>query len=188
MLKKIFAALIVCALALGALFASAGSASAATTISRANLAKAASAVEYENVGGSQYGRYKAAAGYKTQLNWTKDGCSIPTKALIIAAGVSPATFLLMLNYKHVFAHSCDRHDFGYRNYGKNTSTPGPHLKLSPTQARKASIDSRFYSNMKIQCDKAYGFPYIARAACKLAAGGFYIAVSKTSAGRKAFFG
>ena len=47
----------------------------------------------------------------------------------------------MLSYEHIFQHSCDRHDFGDRNYGKNTTTKGPHLKLDPTQKRRRrSID------------------------------------------------
>ncbi len=188
MSKKISAALVACVMVIAALITTAGSASAAAPLSRAKLAKAASAVEYEKVGGSLYGKYKKAAGYSKQLNWTNDGCSIPTKALVAAAVVSPATFLAMLKYERVFQHSCDRHDFGYRNYGKNTKTSGPHLKLDPTQSRKNSIDSKFYSNMKLQCDRDYGFPYISRTACKVAARGFYLAVSKTPQGHKAFFG
>lgn len=187
MFKKIAAVLMACVVTTAAMLGSAGSASAAG-VSRAALAKAASAVEYEKVGGSLYGHYKKAPGYATQLNWTKDGCSIPTAALVTAAILSPATFAAMVKYKGVFKSSCDRHDFGYRNYGKNTTTPGPHLKLNPTTARKNSIDAKFLSNMNIQCDRAYGFPYVSRTACKVAAKGFYVAVNKTSQGHKAFFG
>ena len=187
MFKKISAVLIACVVAAAAMLGAAGSASAAGK-SRAALAKAASAVEYEKVGGSLYGHYKHATGYSTQLNWTNDGCSIPTKALVVAGILSPVTLAAMLKYKAVFQASCDRHDFGYRNYGKNTSTKGPHLKLDPTQSRKNSIDVKFKSNMNLQCDRAYGAPYISRTACKVAAQGFYLAVSRTSQGHKAFFG
>ena len=185
MFKRLLTVMLVCLLALGAVIASSGSASAAAPKTRAQLAKAASAVEYEKVGGSLYGKYKKAAGYKTQLNWIKDGCSVPTKALVIAGLVSPVTLAAMLKYEHTFVHSCDRHDFGYRNYGKNTSTPGPHLKLNPTQARKNSIDAKFYSNMQLTCA---GENFLIRPVCKVAAKGFYLAVSKTSQGHKAFFG
>jgi len=187
MFRKISAVLIACVVTAAGLVGSAGSASAAG-VSRTALAKAASAVEYENVGGSNYGYYKSKAGYRTQLNWGNDGCSIPTKALVAAGILSPATLLAMLKYKAVFEHSCDRHDFGYRNYGKNTRTAGPHLKLNPTEARKHSIDVQFRDNMYLQCTKKYGAPYISRTACKGAAQGFYLAVSKTSGGHKAFFG
>lgn len=43
--------------------------------------------------------------------------------------VSKATLAAMLLYMYVFYDSYNRHDFGYRNYGKNLSTAGPHLKL-----------------------------------------------------------
>lgn len=187
MFKKISAVLVACVVTAAAMLGSAGSAAAAG-VSRAALAKAASAVEYEDVGGSNYGHYKKTSGYATQLNWTNDGCSIPTAALVAAGILSPVTLAAMLKYKAVFEHSCDRHDFGYRNYGKNTKTPGPHLKLNPTETRKHSIDVQFRDNMDLQCTQKYGFPYISRTACIGAAEGFYLAVSKTSGGHNAFFG
>lgn len=181
-LSALLAAIMVATLAL----VSAPAASAAPSVSRAKLKAVASKVEYETVGGSHYGHYKKTSPYNRQLNWTNDGCSVPKKVELIAIGVSPATFALMKLYEHVFQHSCDRHDFGYRNYGKNTSTPGPHPKLNPTHARKNSIDSKFYSNMKVQCERKYGRFNPARYLCKGAAYGFYLAVHKK--GGKAFFG
>jgi hypothetical protein len=186
-LKRISAVLMACVVTATAMLGSAGSASAAG-ISRAALATAADAVEYENVGGSLYGHFRGAAGYSTQLNWGSDGCSIPAGALVVAGIISPVTLAAMVKYRAIFEQSCVRHDFGYRNYGRNTSTSGPHLGLDPTHTRKNSIDARFKSNMNLQCDRAYGFPYVSRTACKLAAEGFYLAVDKTPQGHRAFFG
>lgn len=42
--------------------------------------------------------------------------------------------------------------------------------------------------MKLQCDRAFGWPYVSRNVCKVAAHGFYLAVNRTSGGHKPFFG
>jgi phospholipase A2-like protein len=153
----------------------------ASATPRATLKAAATAVAFETVGGSNYAKYKAK--YPTSLNWGNDGCSVPNKVLV-AGGLG----VVIKAYGKVFEHSCDRHDFGYRNFGKNTTTPGTHPKFSPTRATKDKIDSRFYSNMKVQCDKKYGGIIKAplRAACKAAAKTFYTAVSHFA--DDAFFG
>lgn len=158
-----------------------GLASPASATSRATLKAAATAVAYEQVGGSKYGHYKDA--YPKELNWTNDGCSVPNKVLVLG-GLGA----VLKVYGKVFEHSCDRHDFGYRNFGKNTTTPGVHPKFSPTRATKNKIDARFYSNMKIQCDQKFGGVVKAplRAACKAAASTFYLAVSRHA--DEAFFG
>ncbi|GGL98019.1 phospholipase A2 [Nakamurella endophytica] len=171
-------AVIIPALALALLGGSVTAAEAAP--SRATLKAAASKVEYETVGGSNYGHYKKK--YPTQLNWTKDGCSVPK-----AVWISPALALVLAHYSGVFKASCDRHDFGYRNYGK-ASGPGVRPKFDPTRARKNSIDSRFRSNMRVQCQREYGswWEIGAKEACYKAADVYYTAVSL--GGDKAFFG
>ncbi len=153
----------------------------ASATTRATLKAAATAVAFETVGGSNYGTYKAK--YPTSLNWGNDGCSVPS--YIRAA---PGLGAVLSAYSHVFVHSCDRHDFGYRNFGKNTTTSGVHPKFSPTQATKDKIDSRFYTNMKINCDDSFGGIIKAplRAACKAGAWTFYEAVHLR--GNGAFFG
>jgi hypothetical protein len=175
---RIRAVAIVFAMVGAVLLGSAGSAVAAP--SRATLLAAANAVEYETVGGSNYAYYKAK--YPTALNWSKDGCSVPKYVV-----VSPALALVLRHYSGTFQKSCDRHDFGYRNYGKNPANR-PLVRLDPTRARKNSIDSRFLSNMNIQCDRAYTHVWEipAKAACKGAAKVYYTAVSRY--GDKAFFG
>ena len=117
----------------------------------------------------QFTAVRATTPHADQLDWTSDACSYSPDA----------------PFGHAFTPACDRHDFGYRNYGKNTSTPGVHLKLDPTSARKKAIDSRFYSNMKKQCDDKYGNP-VTTGACKVAAKTFYTAVDKF--GGSAFYG
>lgn len=153
----------------------------ASATPKATLKAAAEIVAYEKVGGSNYAKYKAK--YPKELNWTNDGCSVPHKVLVLGGlGV------VLKAYGKVFEKSCDRHDFGYRNFGKNTTTPGVHPKFSPTRATKNKIDSRFHSNMKVQCDKKFGGVVKAplRAACKGAAKTFYEAVNRYA--DEAFFG
>ena len=158
-----------------------GLVSPASATPKATLKAAATAVAYEQVGGPKYGDYKDT--YPTELNWTNDGCSVPNKVLVLG-GLGA----VLKVYGKVFERSCDRHDFGYRNFGKNTTTPGVHHKFSPTRATKDKIDSRFYSNMKIQCDKKFAGTLKAplRAACKAAAKTFHVAVSRYA--DEAFFG
>ena len=148
--------------------------------SRTTLQNAASRVEYEDQGGPAYAYYHKK--YPTQLNWTKDGCSVPA-AMLSYRGLGA----VLRNYSSVFRHSCDRHDFGYRNYGSNTSTPGRHPRFDPVQYRKDTIDKRFLVNMGIQCRKTYSAGS-GRNACYVAATIFYGAVNTTNAGHKAFFG
>lgn len=158
-----------------------GLVSPASATPRATLKAAAQAVAYEQVGGPKYGDFKDT--YPRELNWTKDGCSVP-KAVLAIRGVSA----VVKAYGKVFERSCDRHDFGYRNFGKNTKTPGVHPKFSPTQATKDKIDNRFRSNMKIQCAQRYDdiWDIPAREACKKAADVFYLGVHLGGGG--AFFG
>lgn len=92
------------------------------------------------------------------------------------------------HYMGVFDHSCDRHDFGYRNFGKNTTTSGVHPKFSPTQATKNKIDTRFLNNVRIQCDARYDdvLDIPAKKLYRGAANIFYAAVKY--GGHGAFFG
>ncbi len=144
------------------------SASAATCTTRRC---AADAVVAERVGGPLYGYYKARFP-EPQLVWSHDGCSVPW-------WLSSVTTYA---YSKVFVHSCDRHDFGYRNYGKGWKG-GP--KFDPTRSRKDSIDSRFLANMKVNCDGLSVFNPL-KIACKTVAQAFYTAVHV--GGDKAFFG
>ena len=165
-----------------ALVASFGLAAPANAATRAELKAAATAVAYEQVGGGNYAKYKTK--YPTQLNWGNDGCSVPAAV----RNAVPKMEWVLDHYMGVFEKSCDRHDFGYRNFGKNTSTSGVHPKFSPTQATKDKIDSRFLANMRVQCDQRYDdvWDIPAKKACRGAANIFYAAVKL--GGKGAFFG
>ena len=154
---------------------------AATTASaptRAQLAAAVQAVEYENVGGPNFGYYFHK--YPTQIDWQTDGCSVPSSILH-----APGLGNVLKYYSGVFNHSCVRHDFGYRNYGSGVKNG---LRLDPTEARKKTIDNRFHSNLDIQCKSAYSgvTKVVQREACYAAAKIFYDAVA--TFGGQAFFG
>ena len=150
--------------------------------SRATLKAAANAVAFERVGGSNYRIYKEK--YPKRLNWGNDGCSVPEEI----SEAYPRLAWVIEHYEGVFQKSCDRHDFGYRNFGSNTSTAGPHPSFSPTRATKDRIDTRFHRNMRIQCDQRYDdvWDIPANQACKAAAKVFHTAVKY--AGDDAFFG
>ncbi|WP_253911105.1 phospholipase A2 [Streptomyces sp. CNQ-509] len=89
------------------------------------------------------------------LNWTADGCSVPT-------GYAP--------YREVFRPACALHDFGYRNYG------GKHeRKLSPTRETENWIDGRFRTETRRICDDRDG-SRLSRLTCLNAAEAYYEAV------------
>lgn len=161
------------ALALIALVGLGGPAHAAP--SRATLAAAANAVAFETVGGSNYAKYQAL--YPTELDWSNDGCSVPSAILKF-----PNIGQVLATYKNIFEKSCDRHDFGYRNFGSRGA-----LKLDPTEATRNRIDDRFYSNMRIQCQTRYDdwWDVPARQLCYGAAKTFYEAVD--TFGKSAFY-
>ncbi|KAF8425279.1 prokaryotic phospholipase A2-domain-containing protein [Tirmania nivea] len=82
------------------------------------------------------------------LNWTDDGCSNSPDR--------PAGFN--------FLHSCQRHDFGYRNFKKQNRF---------TKANRLRIDDKFKSDLYNECEN-HGI--IKRTACKRIADTYYIAV------------
>ena len=145
----------------------------ASATPRATLKAAAEAVAYERVGGGNYAKYKAM--YPSELNWGNDGCSVPAAI----RNAVPRMQWVLDHYMGVFQKSCDRHDFGYRNFGSNTTTSGVHPKFSPTEATKARIDTRFLNNMRVQCDERYDdvWDIPANKACRRAATIFYTAVN-----------
>jgi hypothetical protein len=65
------------------------------------------------------------------FNWTSDGCSWTPPA-----------------WAQLFRPACLLHDFGYRNFGNG-------LRLQRTEARRAWIDGRFYTEMKRICNDKY---------------------------------
>lgn len=136
-------------------------------ISRATIIGVVAKVAYAPVGSSTYSSWYGFQ--RARIDWSQDGCSVPEWAKLWRS---------VRKYKAYFGPSCARHDFGYRNFGKVK-------RYDMTAARKASLDYRFYLNMRLQCTQVRGSD---NAVCNDTAKLFYLAVSKTEAGRKAFFG
>lgn len=143
--------------------------------SRATLTAAVKAVTYERVYGSYYRIYKAK--YPTQIIWDNNACSVPENIMEVEIGAGPwLRGKPVKYYAGLFEKSCDRHDFGYRNYGSDAGG----LTLDPTEARRQSINDRFFSNMRYQCQRIFPRKYVEaaqRGACYGAAEAFYTAVN-----------
>jgi hypothetical protein len=126
------------------------------------------AVAFEDVYGPKYGFWKAHP-FKG-ISWDTNGCSVPTS--LLKANYKTLIVGFSLDYSSVFKKSCDRHDFGYRNYGKG-------LKLERTDAQRAKIDRKLSDNMDLQCKKRFGhkvLEYAQRKTCFRVSGLFYRAV------------
>lgn len=145
----------------------------------AQLAHAVHAVAFERVYGSKYGYYKRRYLH-TAIDWDKNGCSVPKSVtstnlhgIPLGRGVA--------YYSRLFRKSCDRHDFGYRNYG--SASHG--LALDSSSHRRAMIDRRLHRNMDYQCRHHFDrkFDGIARGACYKASDVFYKMVRRFAAGR-----
>jgi hypothetical protein len=142
---------------------------------RAQLAAAVKAVEYERVYGHNWAKYKAIYPPGSGIIWDHNGCSVPKALLELHDGWVPIGKGLSY-YANLFEKSCNRHDFGYRNYGSATNG----LKLDPTEKRRDSIDTQLHHNMDHQCDVIFSRKYveaIQRGACRKASDVFYWAVS-----------
>ena len=151
---------------------------------RAQLASAVYAMEYEQVGGAHYGYYlrKYPPQYllTRQIDWSTDGCSVPRALLGF-----PKLGWVLNYYSGTFHESCVRHDFGYRNYGSGNSIG---LRLDPTEARRKTIDNRFHANMDIQCRSRFaGIWRVPQLEACYAAGKVYYEAVRFR-GHQAFFG
>jgi phospholipase A2-like protein len=169
MKKKLVTALVALSATAGALapataMAVAPEATAAPTAQVAPAAAACSpkcaarAVTLERVYGPLYGRYKEI--YPNRLYWDNNGCSFP-KWMYEVRGLGWA----VKHYSGKLQKSCDRHDFGYGNHGKSGLS-------------RLTVDQRFLSNMRYQCERIYDdwYDLPARALCNKAAGIMYKAV------------
>lgn len=140
---------------------------------RAELAAAVDAVAFERVYGSNYRIYKEKYP-NAGIIWKNNGCSVPKKIIELKFRNVPVGKAVGY-YSKLFEKSCDRHDFGYRNYGSKTNG----LKLDPSGARRDQIDDRLHSNMDYQCKKVFPRKVrdsIKRGACYKASDVFYEAV------------
>jgi hypothetical protein len=78
----------------------------------------------------------------------------------------------------MFSPACERHDFGYRNYGKRW--------MDPTDWRRLQVDERFLHDMRGICDREFAASGGLRASCRTQATSFYQAVKNF--GGPAFYG
>jgi hypothetical protein len=142
---------------------------------REELAAAVSAVAFERVYGSNYRIYKEK--YPDDgIIWKNNGCSVPEKILKFNPPKMPLGKGVGY-YAKLFEKSCDRHDFGYRNYGSKTNG----LKLDPSARRRDQIDDRLHSNMDYQCKRIFSRKYVEavqRGLCYKASDVFYEAVHR----------
>ncbi|CAB4909028.1 unannotated protein [freshwater metagenome] len=154
-----------------------------TAPSHATLGLVARAVEFEDVGGSKYGTYKKLYPSTRKdvdghsINWGTNGCSVPEKLLEVELGYRSWKGKPIAYYSDIFEKSCDRHDFGYRNFGSKADG----LELAPTAAGKKAVDSRFMENMNIQCKQKFDRKYVEalqRGICYKVADAFHLAVSR----------
>jgi hypothetical protein len=146
---------------------------------RAELASAADKVAFERVYGSNWRIYKAK--YPNDgLIWKTNGCSVP-QAILKAQWRGVPIGKGFAYYAKLFVKSCDRHDFGYRNYGSKTAG----LKLDPSAERRAQIDDRLHTNMDYQCKRVFSRKYVEavqRGLCYKASDAFYWAVRNFAGG------
>ncbi|SDG32363.1 phospholipase A2 [Lentzea fradiae] len=92
---------------------------------------------------SQFTTLRAQQPYAGQLDWSSDGCS--------SSPDNPFGF--------TFLPTCHRHDFGYRNYKRQSRF---------TEANRLRIDNNFKADMYNQCGSNW--------ACKRTADVYYAAV------------
>ena len=106
-------------------------------------------------------RGQSHTGVDSVLEWSADGCSAP----FFAAA-----------WREFFRRSCNRHDFGYRNFGNGWSKG---LALTSTDAKKYAVDQKFLSDMRGQCNGSSD--------CLTAAQAFYAGVRKSGLAQTAFY-
>lgn len=80
-----------------------------------------------------------------KLDWSSNGCSVPELGGLAA----PVKKYADKN----FGEACNRHDFGYRNYGSDNKH-GPHL--NPTEGERTLIDNRLLFEMRAICARRKG--------------------------------
>jgi hypothetical protein len=99
----------------------------------------------------------------SRFDWNDNGCSAPD---------------IVQGWSDFFDRSCQRHDFGYRNFGHGLALGSPADKA----AQKAAVDSQLLADMRQQCSDAGGPD-----GCGTAANTFYYAVTHFGEAQTAFF-
>ncbi|WP_143737102.1 phospholipase [Microbispora sp. GKU 823] len=112
-----------------------------------------------NISISSFLDYRNSKVYSPSLDWSSDGCSSP-----LPNGNKPGGF--------DFLPSCQRHDFGYRNYKKQGRF---------TEYNRGQIDNNFRSDMYNYCSRFSGLKAALGVACRRYADTYYAAVRNFSA-------
>lgn len=140
----------------------------ATKLAAVNKWRAKTLNEFNTKASSAWAAQRAA-GTSTGadgLDWSNDGCSITGLAGLYIGS----------NWSDFFRKSCLRHDFGYRNLGKNLSK---NLALRSTVAAKKSVDSQFLTDMKWQCKYEASRRPGSESDCTNKAGSIYTGINGT---------
>ena len=95
------------------------------------------------------------------FDWSDDGCSVPPSLRVSVPALSYAS--------RVFVDECRQHDFAYRNFGGR-------LHLDTSAARRRSVDSFFYAQLRRRCSRADMRGVLRRRVCLGYARAFYYAV------------
>ncbi|MGN9839208.1 phospholipase A2 [Nonomuraea sp. H19] len=134
----------------------------ATALDKSKAARLAMALQLTQDSQTSFDRWvKARVNRNTEavkayeFDWSSNGCSVPED-------IKNAD-----SWKLVFLIPCTRHDFGYRNVKKLSST-------SSWKTFKKGVDSAFHGDMKRTCDRS--FSGAKKIACKTVAYEFYAAV------------
>lgn len=146
------------------------SAGAAKTYTRAELKARADVIAFE----VSLPRFTAIYrdGTKSAIDrrfaWENyDGCTVPAE---LSTAADP--------WRRQFLDACNRHDFGYRNFGNG-------LALGSDQAHKSRIDRAFYTDMSYICRTRLAPTNQAR--CRAGASAFYNGVRLAGRAQTAFF-
>jgi hypothetical protein len=107
----------------------------------------------------------ARSALDSTFEWHDNGCTAPWRAI---TGV----------FSDFFDRSCQRHDFGYRNFGHGLALGSPAYKAE----QKAQVDAQLLADMRQQCSDSPGLPD-----CNTAAYAFYLGVTRSGQAQTAFF-
>lgn len=107
--------------------------------------------------GSMANFQRAKGNHPSPFDWNDNGCSSP----------------IDISGAYNFNKACERHDFGYRNYGHG-------LTVNPTDGQRAAVDGQFLKDMRAWCSA--NSP---TGGCELAARAYYGAVRQK--GGSSFF-
>jgi hypothetical protein len=96
--------------------------------------------QYMNESMDSFQAHRANHPRLPRFNWVSDGCR--------GGGVDVPDSEFGFNFRP----ACERHDWGYANYGQDGS-------LDRTEDRRKRIDDRFFSDMNAECNSQWWNPF-----------------------------